>query len=112
MIGALDLGCVFNDAFEFLATDAPLFLTPVASGDPVKFMHGLRSGDVDTTDQDPLVAHEFIAWTMEPLCMGGTYEYNGETWTATRSNYHKAGGPVAPTDPNMPHNYLMIRFKR
>ena len=37
-IGALDLGCVFNDAFEFLATDAPLFLTPVASGDPVKFM--------------------------------------------------------------------------
>lgn len=111
-LSAADLGSVFDEAFDFLATDDPLYLTPTGGGDPVLFMHGLRSNDVDDTDQDPVVSHEFIAWTKEPLAMGGTYTYNGETWTATRSNYHKAGAPVAPAAPNMPHNYLMIRHKR
>jgi hypothetical protein len=111
-ISADALGSIFSDAFDYLATDEPLYLTPTGGGGPVLFMHGLRSGDVVTNDQDTMVTNEFIAWTKEPLAMGGTYTYNGQTWTVDSSNYHKAGSNVAPAEQNMPHNYLLRRHQK
>jgi hypothetical protein len=47
-ISADALGSIFSDAFDYLATDEPLYLTPTGGGDPVLFMHGLRSGESTT----------------------------------------------------------------
>jgi hypothetical protein len=111
-VSALDLGCIFADGFDYLATDDPLFLTPAAGGDPVKFLHGRRQADFEAIEQDPTVAVEFVAWTMEPLCIGGVYAYNGESWTVGSDDHHKAGGPVAPTNPNTPFSYTLFRHTR
>ncbi len=100
---AVDVQGLMHDCFDFLSTDEPTELQPAAGGDPITFMHGLRSGDVDATENSPRVPMEMIAWTKEPLCMAGVYTYNGESWTAGEDNHHKAGNPL------MTFSYLMTR---
>lgn len=105
MLDASDVNCIIGDIFDFLSTDEPVMLTPSSGGTPITFMHGLRSGDVEDGSQSPAVPMEIIAWTKEPLCMGGTYTYNSHTWTVTRDNHHKAGGQ------NATYSYLLTRHR-
>lgn len=100
---ALDIQSVIHDCFDFLTTDNPTELTPAGGGDPIPFVHGLRSGDADTTENPIRVPKEFIAWTKEPLSMAGVYTYNGESWTAGEDNHHKAGNPL------LTFSYLLTR---
>lgn len=91
---ALDIQSVMHDCFDFLTTDDPTLLVPGAGGDGIEFMQGLRSGDVDATENPIRIPMEMIVWTKEALCMGGAYTYNGESWTVAEDNHHKAGNPL------------------
>lgn len=103
MLDASDVADLLGDCFDFLATDEPCELVPAAGGDPIPFIHDLRSGELETEGNPARVQHELLVWVKEPLAVGSRYTYNGKTWTCGPSAHHKAGGRLAPL------SYLLVR---